>query len=457
MRLSNSTLVALAGWFLATLPALANDTAPQKVSLASSRSEGSLDRIDASLEVSGKLKVLDKENELKELKLAVLANLGYDERSLLVSISPKAPMRSVRNYDTATAAIEVEGEEVQSELRDDRRLIAVSAEEGKAVLYSPASPLAADELDLIDLPANTLILDRLLPAYRVGIGDSWEHSDELVAILLGLDAVSSSDVESKLASVKNSVALVEMSGSAEGAIHGVSTEIQMRGKYQFDLNAERITWFGLLLQEKRSVGHVGPGLNVVARLQMKIDSCEGAPRLTDAALNGLSLDPVAENMWLSYESVAGEWQLLNDRRWFVTTDEAKAAVLRMIDDGEFVAQCNVSSLPRVEVDKLPTLAKFQKGIQAGLGESFGQFLSAKQETNDLGYRVFRVVVDGTASELPIQWIYYLVADQTGRQVAMVFVVENELAERLAGADEQLAAGVHFIDQETASRPTLAPK
>ena len=457
MRLSNSILVTLAGWLLATLPVLANDAAPQKLSFTSSRTEGSFDRVDASLEVSGKLKVLNEKNELQELKLAVLANLGYDERSLLVPISPKAPMRSVRYYDTATAAIEVEGEEVRSDLRDDRRLIAVSAEEGKAVLYSPASPLAADELDLIDLPANTLVLDRLLPAHRVAIGDSWKHSDDLVAILLGLDAVSSSGIESKLASVKDSVALVEMSGSAEGAIHGVSTEIQIRGKYQFDLEAERITWFGLLLQEKRSVGHVGPGLNVVARLQMKIGSIKEVPRLTDAALKELSLDPVEENMWLSYESVAGEWQLLNDRRWFVTTDEAKAAVLRMIDDGEFVAQCNVSSLPRVEVEKLPSLAKFQEGIRTGLGESFGQFLSAKQEANELGYRVFRVVVDGTASELPIQWIYYLVADQTGRQVAMVFVVENELVDRLAGADEQLAAGVHFTDQETALRPTLAPK
>ena len=457
MRLFNSILVALVGCLLATVPALADDSAPQKVSLASGRSEGSLDRIDASLEVSGKLKVLNKENELEELKLAVLANLSYAERSLLAPISPKAPMRSVRYYDTAKAAIEVEGQEVQSELRDGRRLIAVSAEEGKAVLYCPASPLAADELDLIDLPANTLVLDRLLPAYRVGVGESWKHSDELVAILLGLDAVSTSRIESELASVKNSVALVDLSGSAEGAIHGVSTEIQIRGKYQFDLDAKRITWFGLLLQEKRSVGHVGPGLNVVARLQMKIGSIEDAPRLTDAALKGLSLDPVEENLWLTYESVAGQWELLNDRRWFITADEAKAAVLRMIDDGEFVAQCNVSSLPRVEIEKLPSLAKFQKSIQAGLGESFGQFLSAKQETNDLGYRVFRVVVDGTASELPIQWIYYLVADQAGRQVAMVFVVEDALAERLAGADEQLAAGVHFVDQETALRPTLAPK
>lgn len=429
----------------------------KKYPLESSRSTDSLDRIEASLEVSGKVHVLDKESELQELKLAVLANLVYDERSLLVSISPKAPMRSVRHYDHAMAAIEVDGQETNPTLRDDRRLIAIEVDQGKSTLYSPAGPLDHDELDLTDVPANTLILDRLLPPYQVAIGDSWKHSDELVGLLLGLDAVSSSEVESVISSVKGSVVLVETSGSVQGAIHGVSTDMQLRAKYQFDLLSKRITWFGLLIREKRSVGHVGPGLDVVARLQMKITPVKESPYLTDAALAGLSLESTAEGTWLAYESLAGGWQLLNDRRWFMTSDEPKSAVFRMIDDGEFVAQCNVSSLPKVDVGRLPSLSKFQEDIEAGLGEAFGQFISAKQETNDLGYRVFRVVVDGKASEIPIQWIYYLLADQTGRQLTMVFVVESELAERLAGADEQLASAVQFVDRSTASRPTLAPK
>lgn len=453
-------------WILATFWGLiactsfliAGDGPQKKHVLESSRTTGSVDRIDASLEVSGKVRVLDKESELQELELGVLANLVYDERSLLVSISPKAPLRSIRHYDQAMAAIEVDNQETNPTLRDDRRLIAVSVNDGKSTLYSPTGPLDHDELDLTDIPANTLVLDRLLPHHqRVAVGDTWKHSDELVGLLLGLDAVSSSEVESTLSSVKNSIALVELSGSLQGAIQGVSTEMQLRAKYQFDLNAKRITWFGLLIREKRSVGHVGPGLDIIARLQMKITPTKQSQYLTDAALAGLSLEPSEESSWLTYESLAGGWQLLNDRRWFMTSDEAKSAVFRMIDDGQFVAQCNISSLPQIDVDKLPSLSKFQEDIETGLGEAFGQFLSAKQETNDLGYRVFRVVVDGKASEIPIQWIYYLLADQTGQQLTMVFVVEPELAERLAGADEQLASAVQFVDRSTAARPTLAPK
>ncbi len=436
---------------------MADSVPREKYSLESSRGTDSLDRIDASLEVSGEVHVLNEDSELQKLKLAVLANLVYDERSLLAPVSPKAPMRSVRHYEKAKAAIDVDGQEMHPVLREDRRLIAVDVNEGNSTLYCPAGPLDHDELDLTDLPANTLILDRLLPPYRVAIGDSWKLSDDLVGLLLGLDAVSSARVESTISSVEDSVALVEISGDVQGALHGVSTEIQVRSKYQFDLRAKRITWFGLLVQEKRSVGHVGPGLDVVARLQMKIAPIEDSPHLTEGALAGLALDKAEENSWLCYESVAGGWQLLNDRRWFVTSDEPKAAVLRMIDDGEFVAQCNVSSLPQVDVGKLPSLSKFQEDIESGLGESFGQFISAKQETNDLDYRVFRVVVDGKASEVPIQWVYYLVADKVGRQLTMVFVVEAELTERLGGADEQLAAAVQFVDRTTAVLPTLAPQ
>jgi hypothetical protein len=436
---------------------MADGEPQEKYILESNRAMDSLDRIDASLEVSGEVHVLNEESELQKLKMAVLANIIYDERSLAVPVSPKAPMRSVRYYEKAKAAIDVDGQEMHPSLREDRRLIAVEVNEGRSTLYSPAGPLDQDELDLTDLPANTLILDRLLPPYRVAIGDSWKHSEDLVGLLLGLDAVSSSRVESTLSSVKDSVALVEMSGDVQGALHGVSTEIQLRCKYQFDLPAKRITWFGLLIQEKRSIGHVGPGLDVVARLQMKMTPIEDSPQLTDGALAGLTLDAVEENSWLRYESVAGGWQLLNDRRWFVISDEPKAAVLRMIDNGEFVAQCNVSSLPQVDVAKLPSLSKFQEDIESGLGESFGQFISAKQEANELGYRVFRVVVDGKASEVPIQWIYYLVADKSGRQLTLVFVVEAELVERLGGADEQLAAAVEFVDRTTAALPTLAPQ
>lgn len=440
---------------LISSPCLAAETAGESVSMTSNRAAGTIDRITASLEVAGHLQVLDEGAKLLPLKLAVLANLQYDERSLSVPVLPEAPLRSVRCYDRALAAIQVDQEETHPTLRDDRRLVAVDIRGGKATLYSPAGPLSHDELDLVDLQANTLLLDRLLPADRVAVGAKWGHADDLLAMLLGLDAVSTNRVESSLTSVRDSVALVELGGEVQGAASGVSTEIKLRGKYQFDLALKRITWFGVLIQEKRSIGHVGPGLDIVARLQLKIAPIDESPQLTDKALADLPLEMSEGSTWLSYVSPQGGWQLLNERRWFVTRDEPEAVILRLLDRGEFIAQCNITPAPRVEPGRLSTLSKFQADIQSGLGAAFGRFSSARQSVNELGYRVFRVVAEGSASEVPVQWTYYLLADQAGRQLVAVFIVEGELADRVAGADEQLIASIQFLGEETAERPAAA--
>ena len=148
--------------------------------------------------------------------------------------------------------------------------------------------------------------------------------------LLRLDAISSCDASSKLVSVKDRVALMEASGRVRGAVSGVSTEIQLKAKYQFSLDSKRLVWFGLLIQEKRSVGHVGPGLDVVARIQMAISSVSDSPRLSNEALQGVTLAPDETLTNLAYESPAGGWQFACDRRWFITSDEADKA--RASDD-----------------------------------------------------------------------------------------------------------------------------
>ena len=56
-----------------------------------------------------------------------------------------------------------------------------------------------------------------------------------------------------------------MAGVVQGAIGGVSTEIELKAKYEYDLQQKRITWFALLIKEKRAVGHVSPGTLSTAR------------------------------------------------------------------------------------------------------------------------------------------------------------------------------------------------
>lgn len=143
-------------------------------------------------------------------------------------------------------------------------------------------------------------------------------------------------------------------------------------------------------------------------------------------------------------------------------DAGEVLTMRYVDRGELVAQCNVSAPPDIEPGKQPTLAAFQKEIQNGLDKNFGQFVQASESVNSVGHVIYRVVAEGKVSDLPIQWRYYLVADDQGRQAVFAFTLESELAAQLGDADQELIASLEFADRPGGSgRPTpvdaAAPK
>jgi len=416
--------------------------------LASHRTPGVIDRVDSALEVAGQLKFGQSD---KDQKTSVLANLCYDERTLQVPADGNARWRSVRLYDKAAAAIQVGTTTVQPELPAVRRLIAVELQGPTATLFSPQGPLSWDELSLIDVLGNSLSLDRLLPPSPVAIGQSWKHPADVLAALLGVDAVSEHDVQSTLTEVAGETARVEMSGRLSGSVKGASTRIQLKGKYHFDLRTGRITWFGLLVQEDRAASQIEHAFSVVARLQMKISPQGDVPQLADAALAGLPLQPAPECTALAYRSPEAGWEWLQDRRWYVSSEDPGRTVFRLVDKGDYLAQCTVAPVADSAAKDM-SMARFQSDIQTLLGKTFKQFVEASEPSNEPGYRIYRVVVRGEVDEVAVQWIYYLVADHRGHQVVFAFSVEADLAGRFGDADEQLLKTVRLTDPKVASKP-----
>lgn len=416
--------------------------------LQSGRKPGDIDRVEALLEVGGDLKEVVEE-KVQKMKMSVECNFSYDERTFEVPSGTLDRLRSVRYYDKLDAVIKVEDDVLKPALRPQRQLIGVEIDTLKPTLFSPHGTLTRDELDLIDVLANSLLLDRLLPEKAVAVGEAWKHPTELIVALLGLDAAAQSDVHSALKEVTDAVARMELSGKVEGALGGVSTEIEVKAKYRFDLKSKRVDWLGLLVKEQRNIGHVQRGVDAVARLQIRILPKAHAPRLADAALEDLALKPTAELRQLHHASAESGWQISHDRSWYVIGAHQDLTVMRRIDRGELLAQCNISVLPKIAPDKQVTLAEFQEDVQKALGESFGEFIEAGQWANEADYRVYRVSVRGEASKMPIQWNYYLVTDEHGHRAAFAFTVEEGLVERFGKADEEMVRSFRFLD------PTLA--
>ena len=295
----------------------------------------------------------------------------------------------------------------------------------------------------------------MLPAEPVAPGDSWKLKDQALADLLALEAVSWTDAEAMLASVSDGMAHVSAAGNVSGAVGGVSTEIELKIKYRFDLKTKRIAYLALLIKEKRSVGHVGPGLDTVAKLIATIQPIPRSEKLTDAAIKQVPPKITPELSELTYSSQGGKFRFNHDRRWYLTSDDSKLSIWRLLDRGELVAQCNMSALSGGK--KPITLAEFQRDVQNSLGKNFGQFVKASQGTNDAGYTVLRLVVHGSVSQLPIEWIYYLIHDDNGQGVSLAFTFEQDLAPRFGDADRALVSGLRMAEaaSSTASRPTPA--
>jgi hypothetical protein len=302
-----------------------------------------------------------------------------------------------------------------------------------------------------------------LPEKPVTVGDHWQHSEKLMAAMLGLEEVAKTTVKSTLKEVTPIVARFEFSGHVEGAIYGIATVIDVKGKYRFNLKTKRIDWLGMVIRENRPDCFIADGVDACSRLQMTMTPAKEPESLSEAALSKMNLKSTPDRLALQYESPDASWQCHCDRRWYVHHQRPKAseAVLRFLDRGMLVGQCNLSSLAAHEPGKSISLDEFQADVRRALGESFGEFVEAGQSANATNCRVYRVVVQGvyhtkldkSESEIPMRWIYYLVTDAQGRQVAMTFAVEQSTLERFANADKLMIGSLQFAEKKKGNEET----
>jgi hypothetical protein len=271
--------------------------------------------------------------------------------------------------------------------------------------------------------------------------------------------VTENKLECRLKKVEDQTAFLEMSGTVSGSVGGAASDLDVNAKVNFDLSQRRITWLAMSIQESRAVGHAEPGFEVTARVRVSISSLASSPELSDEIVAALPLKADDGSTLLTCTSADKAFQFTYPRAWRVMVDRFDVTVLRYVDRGELIAQCNLSRLPDAAPGKMLSMESFQADIQKSLAKNFGQFVEAKQFETARGLRALRVVVAGLASELPIQWIYYHLTDDDGRQASLVFTMDGKVAERFGGEDQSLISALEILPipqkQSTASAETAA--
>ena len=406
---------------------------------------GLTSQVKVVVELQGDLLLNARGQGISRLPLKAQGECLYDERAIVRKGPASSPLH-VRFYHRADATSQIGDYTQKTELSADQRLIVVRTEENLCSLDSLRGPLTREELELIDNQANTALLGRLLPERDVALGETWTHPDDLVRPLLAIESIQQNRLKSRLRAVEGELALIDLEGSVRGSTRGVSTDLEVEGKYNFHLKQGRITWFTMRLKEDRAVGHAEPGIEVEARIRIAIEPGVGSPELADDRLAAIPDSAWASIQPLECVSEPGGLRFFHERDWRTMVDRHDVLILRLVQRGDLIAQCNLTRLAQAQPARPMTQKRFEEEIRRVLGNRFGQTIEASESRTPKGLRQLRVAVTGVASEIPIRWIYYHLSDDTGRQASIVFTLDEKVLPRFAAADELLVSSFEFVNQ-----------
>ena len=158
-------------------------------------------------------------------------------------------------------------------------------------------------------------------------------------------------------------------------------------------------------------------------------ACPPRPRSWPTPPSPTSRSTSPERQILQLLSPDGKYNLLHDRQWHTYWDDPKLTVLKRLDDGKVVAQCNLTAGPAAGKGRHQDLTQFRDDIRRSLKQRFVQFLGAGEVEGDPagGFR-YKVGVQGREGELGVLWYYYLIASPEGDQVLATFTLAEEDAE-----------------------------
>lgn len=98
-------------------------------------------------------------------------------------------------------------------------------------------------------------------------------------------------------------------------------------------------------------------------------------------------------------------------------------------------------------------AEFLSDIRAALGENLKSIDTAKTLPTKEGRYVLQVTAAGQVNDRAMTWIYYLLADPSGRQASLQVTLDSSLLENLANRDRELVDSLRFVPANSAQSPT----
>lgn len=372
---------------------------------------------------------------VKPQPMKIEARLDFAERVLLRNPDRSARRSARRVIEAVTAIGDAQGRLLK--LRPEMKILIADRRDMGTVVFCPGGPLTRWELEMVQVPGDPMVLAGLLPTKEVKVGDRWPVSAEAARNLSDYDAIVTNGLEGKLESLDEAEAKIRIGGEVRGSARGGEGTIGFTGRLKFDRKAERIAKVELDRQETRKQGLVEWGLAAKSKLTVERTPLELFPPDSDA-LKDLPLDDDPSREWLLLAPPDSKYTLEHDRDWHLTRESPRQVVLKRIEKGEMVAQCNLSVGPNAGKGRHQDLEEFRADIKKALGPRFLQIVGAGEvEGGPEGGYLYKVAVSGREGDLGVLWYYYLIAAPDGDQLLATFTLDQESEKRFGDQDRAI--------------------
>jgi hypothetical protein len=427
------------------LLAVARLATAQTYPLAEPVQAGDCFKLHLEMTLTGDLKVT-RDGKPVPLKLTATAGHDFAERVLDVG-KAGLPEKTARVYEKASAAIGVGDDRSERTLRKERRLIVAQRHADQYVVYSPAGPLTREELELTGEHLDTLFLTGLLPGKAVGVGETWNVGNAAAQALCSFEGLTEQALTAKLEEVKDNVARVSVTGTASGIELGAMVKLTVTATYRFDLKTKHLTELEWRQKDDRDQGPASPATSVETTTKLTRTPIDEPEELSEVKLVSVpdKYEVPPPLLTLDYTDPKGRFDLTHGRDWQIVGQTDEHLVMRLMEQGDFVAQVTITPWTADGNKKHMSADDFREAMARTPGWEMEQELQAGEvpvPEND-GRWIYRVSALGKMDGLDVMQNFYLVAGPDGKQVVLLFTLTPKKAPKLADRDLTMACSLDF--------------
>lgn len=423
---------------LATTPTLWADAYP----LVEEVKAGDCSRCKLEMTLTGELRFF-KDGQFVPVKLSAKAGHQFPERVLTVGKTGLAT-RAARVYESATVEITVGGNRSERTLRKERSLVVAQRSEDGSLAFSPSGTLTREEVEVLD-HFQLLELPGLLAGKAVAVGDSWKPNNGVVQGLCHFEGLTEQDLTCKLESVQNNLAVIKVTGTAQGIELGALVKVQVDAVCRFDLDRKRLVGVDWKQKDERDQGPASPASTVETTWKLERTPIEQPDSLSDVALVSVPEGEIPPVMLaIDFRDAQGRYTLPMPREWQLVSQTEEHAIFRLMDRGDFVAQVTITPWKPANKGEHLSPEEFKAAMARTPGwEPEKEVESGEVKTMTAANYIYRASYLGLMDGTEVVQNFYLVAGPDGEQVVLLFTMTPKKGQKLGERDMSLAASVEF--------------